>query len=327
MNDQNKDNTNIGNNNAEIVDASLLNPFQSNANNINSDNSVSTPNEPVNINNQSFNSQKQGEISLVQNNVNNQINDNSLSSIEKNVINNSLNINNNIQNVNATTTFDNAIHENQNIQPQTPINIQQASINSNTTESEKKSSIIFLVLAIVSVFCFFGKGIVSIVGIVLSVISLIGSIVMIKKKAKLSIASLIISIVVLAIYIFSLVIAFSTVSDYVDQTKASVFRSAAYNLAMGAKQNAIFDNSISCDDTKNKSTRKMLSELSHSYTISPFGGNYDYNKSYVLVEAYKENGVCKYKASIYLTDGTYSLGTSSIPVLDSNIDSTEIKKN
>ena len=59
---------------------------------------------------------------------------------------------------------------------------------------------------------------------------------------------------------------------------------------------------------------------------SSFGKPFDVNTSYVKVVAKKENNVCKYIYSIYLTDGTYSLGSPNNPVELSQIKTTNREK-
>lgn len=334
MNNDNLNNSTSNNTDKEIIDASLLNPFQNNLNNTNNSNNDSSSNQSTTINNSiigkdNINNSAQDDMATVSNNIKNLNNNSTFSQTGNTGINDSTNYNSNTnQSINSNTYFVNEQNVNQNNQSQIPVNSQQVNNNNlNVAPSKEQSCIIFLILAIVSALCLFGNGIIVIIGIVLSLISLIGSIIMLKKKAKLSIPSLILSIIVLAIYIISFVLAFNTVNDYLDRTKASIFKDAAIGFAMQARQDALINKTISCDDESLKSIKGTLPELANGGKISPFGGNYDRNSSYVIVEASEVNGTCQYKASIYLTDGVYSLGTSSNPVLESEINSTNIKKN
>lgn len=334
MNDQNQNNTNTSNEKINVVDANLLNPFQNSENSVNNS-SLSTSNEIMTSNIQSVNNSITSENNnnlkdntvQFQNNVNNQSNS-TMSSSNVSDINNNYSYNNVSQNTNTSIPFNNMTENNVNYQSQAPINIQQINNNiPNTTVSKGQSSIVFLILVIISVICFFGKGIISIIGISFCVISLIGSIIMLKKKAKLSMLSLITSIIVLAVYVFSFVLAFNTIDNYINQTKSSIFKSTAHSFIMQTYQDILFDEEMDCNKIESKGIKRPLSRLAKGGTISPFGGNYDYNLSYILVQPDKVNGMCKYKMSIYLTDGAYSLGTTSSPIVESDIDNTSIKKN
>ena len=335
MNEENLNSNNNTNsdNKTEIVDANLLNPFQANANN----NSNSETTNVLEINNSQIDNTGINGGSNINGGVHVQVQDNSnfdnssiVSSSETEVNNtrnpstpgnDNVNINNNqINNSPVGVTGNNINH---NVQPSTSVQLVDSNI-SNTPVSTEKSSSLFLILAIVSVFGFFTNGIFTIIGIVLCIISLIGSIVMLKRQAKLSGVSLAVSLIILIVYILSFVLAFQTVNKYVDQTKASIFKDYAVSFSMGAKRNVLVNKKISCDEGSLKSTREPLPELANGGKISPFGGNFDYNSSYVLVEAAEINGRCQYKASIYLTDGKYSIGMPSNPISENDINSASI---
>ena len=338
MNEENLNSNNNTNsdNKTEIVDANLLNPFQANANNnsnsettnvleinnsqidnmgINSDSNINGGvHVQVQDNSNSFNSDNSDIVSSSVTEVNNNINPSTPG-------NDNVNVNNNQINNSSVDMTGNSI--NHSVQPSTSVQSVDSNI-SNTPVSIEKSSLLFLILAIVSIFGFFTNGILTIIGIVLCIISLIGSIIMLKKKAKLSGISVALSAIILIVYILSFVLAFQTVNKYVDQTKASIFKDYAISFSMGAKQNVLVNKKISCDEGSLKSTREPLPELANGGKISPFGGNFDYNSSYVLVEATEINGRCQYKASIYLTDGKYSIGVPSNPISENDINSASI---
>ena len=61
-------------------------------------------------------------------------------------------------------------------------------------------------------------------------------------------------------------------------------------------------------------------------SVSPYGNSFDLEASYVEVEASNISGICSYIYSIYLTDGTYSIGGLNNPILESEIDIDKIKK-
>ena len=316
----NNDDMNSNQNNEEkIIDPNLLNPFQNNVNN----NSQSLNNPFVNDN------QNNNISSTSSNGVNNKI----VPPVQTNVKSSNESVNNpiqsNIPEVNNSTTLENHTINNdvsQNISA--PVNVQSMNDSiSNSANTNEQSCSLFLILAIVSICGFFTGGIITIIGIILCIISLIGSIIMLKKKAKLSGVSLGVSLIIFIIYVLSFVLAFKTVKNFVDQTKASIFKDYAVSFSMQAKQNVILSKKISCDEESLKSTRESLPELANGGKVSPFGGNFDYNSSYVLVEASEINGHCQYKASIYLTDGKYSIGTSSNPVSENDINSASINNN
>ena len=90
-----------------------------------------------------------------------------------------------------------------------------------------------------------------------------------------------------------------------------------------------FNYAPSCTDENKKETiiylSKILSNINDN-KISPFGGEYNLDKSYVKVVAKQKNSSCEYNYYIYLTDNNYYIGSENNPVLLTNLTKDEVKK-
>ena len=189
-------------------------------------------------------------------------------------------------------------------------------------ETKEPSSLVFLIMAIVGTVGIFLNGLFAI----LCVISLIGSIVMITKKAKLSVVSLIVSILGIVVYGVLILIATFAMSNIINSTKATAFKDTAHQFITGAYQKVLINKKVSCGENSKKKIKTNLPDLENGGIFSPFGGTYDANASFIVIEASGTEESCKYKKYIYLTDGTYSIGTETNPVLETEIDMYEVNK-
>ena len=90
-----------------------------------------------------------------------------------------------------------------------------------------------------------------------------------------------------------------------------------------------FNYAPSCTDENKKETiiylSKILSNINDN-KISPFGGEYNLDKSYVKVVAKQKNSSCEYDYYIYLTDNNYYIGSGDNPILSTNLTKDEVKK-
>lgn len=160
-----------------------------------------------------------------------------------------------------------------------------------------------------------------------------------KQKSNVKIIIIIVVIVLVIYALFRLatfLISFKTVNSVLDNTRTSAFVSSAKSYIEYAKSLVQIDEvngnakyAPSC--VINNSTSKItLNEISSNkgniLGASPFGGTYDFDSSYVKVTSKVNNNSCDYEYSIYLTDGTYSIGTSSNPILYSDLSSNSVKK-
>ena len=163
-----------------------------------------------------------------------------------------------------------------------------------------------------------------------------------KPKSNMKLI-IIIVIVILAIYaLFRLVtffISFKAVNSVLDNTRSYAFVSDAKSYIEYAKSLVMSDEASlilggtpkyapSC--TTNNSTSKItINEISSNNgnlsNTSPFGGNYDFNSSYVKITSILDNGNCDFEYSIYLTDGTYSIGTSNNPIIYNDLNFNSVK--
>lgn len=185
-------------------------------------------------------------------------------------------------------------------------------------------SIIFLVLSFVSMIGLFGGESLRIVGLVISLISLFGSMFMINKRHKYSEVSFSISIILVIVYIVIYVITLTRVDTSVDKEKAKVFKEKALEITERIKEDVLNSKVIKCNARGTTEMKMTISSLDGEN--SPFGNQYNSDRSYVLVEASENNGECIYQFSIYLTDDNYSLGTIVEPVLLDRILRTDVRK-
>ena len=200
-------------------------------------------------------------------------------------------------------------------------------MNDDTTVVTKNwfdISIIFLVLSFVSMIGLFGGESLRIVGLVISLISLFGSMFMINKRHKYSEVSFSISIILVIVYIVIYVITLTRVDTSVDKEKAKVFKEKALEITERIKEDALNSKVIKCNARGTTEMKLTISSLNGEN--SPFGNQYNSDRSYVLVEASENNGECIYQFSIYLTDDNYSLGTIVEPVLLDRILRTDVRK-
>ncbi len=198
----------------------------------------------------------------------------------------------------------------------------------NSNPRSKKNipfTIILIIISLIGTIGLFSNGVIAVSGLSLCIISLIGSIIAFKKKIKYSKLSLIISAVLVVIYIVLFIIAYVSVNSFINDSRANIFRNDAQSYINGAHMQNY--DKIKCENSGVKSYKLSLPKTEHNTYISPFNGSYDINKSFILIEAQKVNDRCETKRYIYLTDGNYSLGTSSNPVIESLVRTAKIKRN
>ena len=164
------------------------------------------------------------------------------------------------------------------------------------------------------------------------------------KKSNIK---LIIIIVIAVVALFGLVrlvglfLSYQGINSVLDDTRKTTFVSDAKSYLESARSLVLSDttNSLlggstkyapSCYNGNNNISKIPLNDISSnrggSSTVSPFSGSYDLNSSYVQVVAYIKNNECKYIYSIYITDGTYSIGSSSNPVEYDKLTVSGVKK-
>lgn len=159
-----------------------------------------------------------------------------------------------------------------------------------------------------------------------------------KNNKKIIIIVCVILGIVLLCFFSSFVLSFTQINSTIDKARESSFKSEAESILEAARNNINSDDLISvidkkqskynlyCDGENEKQVKLKLTELQNAISKSPFGNNYDVNNSYVKVVAKTENNICRYIYSIYLTDGTYSIGSPNNPVDWNAIKTTNIIK-
>lgn len=167
-----------------------------------------------------------------------------------------------------------------------------------------------------------------------------------KNNKKNNITKIII-IIISVIAIFGLIsfvgifLSFNAINSVWDSTKISSFTADAKLYIGGARYLINIDNveyllggttkyAPSCSDFGSRESiitlNEIVSNTDNDNTISPFDGNYDLNSSFVKVVSNLDKGNCEYSYYIYLTDGTYSIGTAINPTLSEEIDDSKVKK-
>jgi len=158
-----------------------------------------------------------------------------------------------------------------------------------------------------------------------------------KKRNKiLTIVFVIIGIFVL-IQIGIISISINQTTNKFETTRKSTFISSAKSYVNIARSLIMNDNSgaYKPDCVINDVKYISLADLNSNYS-SPFGGYFKtglkYNKSldnipnesYIKVQTIDNN--CKYEYYIYLTDGTYNIGTRTSPISYEKLDISDVKK-
>lgn len=168
-----------------------------------------------------------------------------------------------------------------------------------------------------------------------------------ENTPKKSNTKLIIIIVIAVVALFGLIrvvgliLAQQGITSVLDNTRTSAFVSdaksyleSARSLVLSDATNSLLGGSIkyapSCFDASKKVSKITFNDISSNTsgisTVSPFGESYDLNSSYVQVVADLKNNECKYIYSIYITDGTYSIGSPSSPVEYDKLSVSDVKK-
>ena len=195
---------------------------------------------------------------------------------------------------------------------------------------DRKSSIIFIIIALVGFGIQFLSGIFVIIGFILCVISFIGSIIMYRHLAKYALLSMIISFILVVASVVMFIIGDKSVDSLINNTKdnmTTAINSKAISFVNAAIVDVYANKTVSCDgDTK--SVKYYIKDLIRY--IDGYENNIlklDEDNSFVLVDAVSENGNCIFKKYVYLTGENYSFGTIDKPILDKDINSTKpIKK-
>lgn len=159
-----------------------------------------------------------------------------------------------------------------------------------------------------------------------------------KKKSKktLVIILVIIGVLVIGYYALTFFVSFYGVSNTLDTTRKSAYLGSTKSYISGAKtlvREYGTDYYLSCEDDNIK--YMSLGEIINGPDKSSFGNKFilgeKYNKlldtkpndSYIRIEV--NSSKCEYQYSIYITDGTYSVGSANNPILESELDISDVK--
>ena len=129
-------------------------------------------------------------------------------------------------------------------------------------------SIILIIISLIGVIGLFSNDFIAVSGFSLCIISLIGSIILVKKKNKYSKLSLIISAILVVTYIILFIVAYIRVNSFVDESKATIFKNNA-QMYINSAHTQNYDK-IKCDGTTVKSYKLSLPEVSNKNYSSPF---------------------------------------------------------
>lgn len=185
-------------------------------------------------------------------------------------------------------------------------------------------SILFLLLAFISLFGLFFDNTIRIIGLILCAIALFGSMLTMDKLHKYSEASFTITVILAVVYIFVYVITLTKVNTDVDSKKAEEFKQYAYDVTESIKKDVLDSKAIKCVASGKTELKIVLPEEENN--LSAFGNEYNREMSYVLVTSEEVNGKCESTFYIYLTDGNYSLGTIVSPIKEDRILHTDVRK-
>ena len=197
---------------------------------------------------------------------------------------------------------------------QVPVEANQNSEVKN--KSLGKALIILCILILGTVFNFLGNTVLYFIGIALTVVALVLSIIQIKKKSKLSIITLILALLLLIGNGVVIFLAYSSGNKKSDELTGSTYVAIAKGYLLAAESNMATEE---CND-KSASKTIYLSDFEELKNIvSPYGNKIDVDNSYIKIVPNVKDDVCEYEYSIYITDGVYSIGTDSNPVLAKDI--------
>ena len=154
-----------------------------------------------------------------------------------------------------------------------------------------------------------------------------------KNNTILIIGIIVIVVIVGAVLLFSGVFSGNSknASTYVQDAKSiinganSLVDSDNISSVLGSSGNK-YAPICTYNNENNESTITLNSIINEGYFSNNNNINYDLNSSFVKVKAVIKNNSCKYEYYIYLTDGNYSIGTPSNPILESDITNKSVKK-
>lgn len=159
---------------------------------------------------------------------------------------------------------------------------------------------------------------------------------MMKNKKGFTLVELLAVIVVLAIVMG---IAAVAITNVLDSTRKNAYVASAKQFIAGAKTLVNADEveimlggtptyapkCTSAEETKTISLTNIRTEGGSS-DKSPYGAAIDKTNSFVNVQADYDasTGTCTYIYSIYVTDGTYAIGTAAAPVAETSLTSDSV---
>lgn len=156
-----------------------------------------------------------------------------------------------------------------------------------------------------------------------------------KNKIILIIGVIVIVVIIGVILLFSGIFNGNNKNDLTFVSNAKSYVAAAEALVDSDGVSSLFGSSEkkyapTCNSNNDEINIKIIDIITENYGTldfaGPYGTYYDVNNSYVKVKAIYSEGLCNYEYYIYLTDGTYSIGTPNNPILIDNVTTKSIKK-
>ena len=160
------------------------------------------------------------------------------------------------------------------------------------------------------------------------------------SKKGFTLVELLAVIVVLAIVMGIAAIA---ITNILESTRKNAFIASAQSYISGAKSlvkadeveimmggTATYAPKCSATVTENTKTISLTSIRTEGgdNDKSSYGNTFDKSSSFVKVVATPINAgdysICNYTYSIYLTDGTFNVGTSTVPIAEVELDSSDV---
>ena len=157
-----------------------------------------------------------------------------------------------------------------------------------------------------------------------------------KNKKGFTLVELLAVIVVLAIVMG---IAAVAITNTLDSTRKNAYVSSAKQFIAGAKTLVNTDEmNVLLGDQPTYAPKCQSTEASKTITLnlikteggsndkSPYGNPIDKTKSFVKVtsSAMSDTGECTYSYSIFITDGTYRIGTDTAPVAETELKASSV---
>ena len=245
----------------------------------------------------------------------------------------------NLDNQKEQNTFSNNENVNMpiNNMPSTP-NVEESNIikNPNTmpnpvyNENDKEDDITDYAGIVIILFCILGLVLFvfgNIIGLGIGIISLLLSILQIKKSPPFLSVAFLLSIILCGLYIVGNLLVTKENDEYLYRTRSIEYVNMARSYIESARGYVKLKNTIGCKSDSTQQEKIKIKSLESVFDgNSPFKNKIDEENSFVLVQATQVSNNCQISYAIYITDGKYSIGKEDKPLKYEEIDVSSIEK-